>query len=413
MCKLNKLALAMLLASLASIHLPVQSAGQKTEVMHWWTSGGESAAVAKFADAYRAAGGIWADTAIAGGDQARSVAINRMVGGNPPTAAQFNISRQFQDVVEQDMLNNVDEIAARENWDKTLPEPIRNVLKIKGHYYAVPVNIHMPTWIWYSKSAFKKAGIDKEPVTPDEMFAALDKLKAAGLIPLAHGGQAWQETIVFMAMLANVGGKDLYLSVIRDRDTAAMNSEAFRKVLLSFKRLHSYVDTASPGRNWNDSTALLINGKAGMQIMGDWVMGEFVAAKQVAGREYGCMPGLGPKAPYLIQGDVFVFPKSRNAETIKAQKLLASIMVAPGPQLEFNKLKGSIPVRNDADPTQMNLCAKAGMEIMKDKSRHAGIGEIYLTPDQNGALTDVLTAYWNTNMTVEKAQKNIIAALKN
>ncbi|MBC3908360.1 ABC transporter substrate-binding protein [Undibacterium umbellatum] len=413
MRKLNKPALAMVLASLASVHLPAQSAGQKTEVMHWWTSGGESAAVAKFADAYRAAGGTWADTAIAGGDQARSVAINRMVGGNPPTAAQFNISRQFQDVVEQDMLNNVDEIAARENWDKTLPEPIRNVLKIKGHYYAVPVNIHMPTWIWYSKSAFKKAGIDKEPVTPDEMFAALDKLKAAGLIPLAHGGQAWQETIVFMAMLANVGGKDLYLSVIRDRDTAAMNSEAFRKVLLSFKRLHSYVDTASPGRNWNDSTALLINGKAGMQIMGDWVMGEFVAAKQVAGREYGCMPGLGPKAPYLIQGDVFVFPKSRNAETIKAQKLLASIMVAPGPQLEFNKLKGSIPVRNDADPTQMNLCAKAGMEIMKDKSRHAGIGEIYLTPDQNGALTDVLTAYWNTNMTVEKAQKNIIAALKN
>jgi len=201
--------------------------------------------------------------------------------------------------------------------------------------------------------------------------------------------------------------------VIRDRDTAAMNSEAFRKVLLSFKRLHSYIDTASPGRNWNDSTALLINGKAGMQIMGDWVMGEFVAAKQVAGREYGCMPGLGPKAPYLIQGDVFVFPKSRNAETIKAQKLLASIMVAPGPQLEFNKLKGSIPVRNDADPTQMNLCAKAGMEIMKDKSRHAGIGEIYLTPDQNGALTDILTAYWNTNMSVEKAQKNIIAALKN
>ncbi|MFZ6874312.1 ABC transporter substrate-binding protein [Undibacterium sp. Di27W] len=413
MRKLNKLALSILLGSLASMSLPAQAGGQKAEVMHWWTSGGESAAVARFADAYRAAGGIWTDTAIAGGDQARSVAINRMVGGNPPTAAQFNISRQFQDVVEQGMLNNVDEVAARENWDKTLPEPIRNVLKIKGHYYAVPVNIHMPTWIWYSKAAFKKAGIDKEPVTPDDMFAALDKLKAAGLIPLAHGGQAWQETIVFMAMLANVGGKDLYLSVIRDRDAAAMNSEAFRKVLLSFKRLHTYIDTASPGRNWNDTTALLINGKAGMQIMGDWVMGEFVAAKQVAGREYGCLPGLGPKAPYLIQGDVFVFPKTSNAETIKSQKLLASIMVAPGPQVEFNKLKGSIPVRNDADETQMNLCAKAGMEIMKDKSRHAGIGEIYLTPDQNGALTDVLTAYWNTNMPVEKAQKNIIAALKN
>ena len=413
MYKTNKPVLALLLGSLVAASMSAYAAGPKAEVMHWWTSGGESAAVARLADAYRAAGGVWTDTAIAGGDQARSVAINRMVGGNPPTAAQFNISRQFQDVVEQDMLNNVDDIATKENWDKTLPEPIRNVLKIKGHYYAVPVNIHMPAWIWYSKSAFKKAGIDKEPATPDELFAALDKLKAAGLIPLAHGGQAWQETIVFMAMLANVGGKDLYLSVMRDRNVTAMNSEAFRKVLLSFKRLRSYIDTASPGRNWNDTTTLLIKGTAGMQIMGDWALGEFVAAKQVAGREYGCMPGLGPKASYLIQGDAFVFPKTANPETIKAQKLLASIVVAPGPQLEFNKLKGSIPIRNDLDVTQLNLCAQMGLEIMKDKSRHAGIGEIYLTPDQNGALTDVLTAYWNTNMAVEKAQKNIIAALKN
>ena len=412
MLKLRKLVMATLLGS-PMLFSTAQAAGEKAEVMHWWTSGGESAAVAKFAQAYRAAGGNWTDTAIAGGDQARSVAINRMVGGNPPTAAQFNISRQFQDVVEQGMLNNVDDIAARENWDKTLPEPIRNVLKIKGHYYAIPVNIHMPAWIWYSKSAFKKAGIEKEPATPEELFAALDKLKAVGLIPLAHGGQAWQETIVFMAMLANVGGKDFYLSVMRDRDVAAMNSESFRKVLLNFKRLHSYIDTASPGRNWNDTTALLIQGRAGMQIMGDWAVGEFVAARQVAGRDYGCMPGLGPKAPYLIQGDVFVFPKTSNADSLKAQKLLASVLVAPAPVLEFNKLKGSIPVRNDVDASQMSLCAQTGLEIMKDKNRHAGIGEIYLTPDQNGALTDVLTAYWNTNMTVEKAQKSIISALKN
>jgi glucose/mannose transport system substrate-binding protein len=51
--------------------------------MHWWTSSSESAAVRKFADAYRAAG-VWGDTAIAGADQAKAVAINRIVGGNPP-----------------------------------------------------------------------------------------------------------------------------------------------------------------------------------------------------------------------------------------------------------------------------------------------------------------------------------------
>jgi len=385
----------------------------KAEVIHWWTSGGESAAVRKIADAYRAAGGIWIDTGIAGGDQARAVAINRVVGGNPPTAAQFNTSKQFLDVIEQGMLNHVDDVAQKEGWDKFLPEPILNVIRVNGHYYAVPVNINMPTWIWYSKAAFRKAGIDKEPATMDELFAALDKLKAAGLVPLAHGGQPWQETIVFLAVLANVGGKELYLSVLRDRDQRAIQSDAFRNVLNTFKRLRAYVDAGSPGRNWNDATAMLVSGRAGVQIMGDWAKGEFTAAKQTAGKEYGCIPGFGAKAPYLIQGDAFVFPKTTNPHAVRAQKLLASVMVAPATQLEFNKLKGSIPVRTDVDVKQLDICAQMGIAAVRDKSRQVGMAEIYLTPHQNGAMQDVLTAFWNTAMPVDKAQKSIAAALRN
>lgn len=388
-----------------------QAAGPKAEVMHWWTSSSESAAVRKFADAYRAAGGVWVDTAIAGADQAKAVAINRIVGGNPPTAAQFNTTKQFRDLIDQGSLNNVDDVALRDKWDLLLPGPMLDVIKVKGHYYALPVNIHMSTWIWYSKAAFKKAGITKEPATPDELFAALDKLKAAGLIGLAHGGQAWQENILFQAMLANVGGKELYLQVLRDRNPKALNSEAFKQVLVAFKRLQSYVDAGSPNRNWNDATAMLINGKAGIQIMGDWAKGEFSAARQSAGKDFGCIPGLGPQAPYLIQGDAFVFPKTSNADAVKAQKLLATTLLAPAAQLEFSKLKGSLPVRSDVDVSSMDACAQAGMAAMKDKSRQVGMIEVYITPDQNGALQDVLTAFWNTRMPVEKAQKSIAAAL--
>lgn len=405
--------LSVILAMVFTATAAVQAAENKAEVMHWWTSSSESAAVRKIADAYRAAGGVWVDTGIAGADQARAIAINRIVGGNPPAAAQFNTTKQFLDLVEQGMLNNIDDVARAEGWDKVLPEIVLNVIKVNGHYYAVPVNIHMQTWIWYSKAAFKKAGIVKEPASIDELFAALDKLKAAGIIPLAHGGQAWQETILFQAMLANLGGKELYLSTMRDRDQRALNSDAFKKVLLAFKRMQSYVDPGSPGRNWNDATALLISGKGGVQIMGDWVKGEFAAAKQVPGKDFGCIPGLTPTSPYLIQGDAFVFPKTGNAQTLSAQKLLAKVMLAPGTQLEFNKLKGSIPIRADVDTSSMDICAQAGMAIMKDKSRQVGISEVFLTPDQNGAIQDVLTAYWNTRMPVEKAQKNLAAALKN
>ena len=413
-CRKTLLALGIstLLSAPALAQVSAQS-GPRAEVIHWWTSGGESAAVKTLADAYRAQGGQWVDMAVALGEQARAVAINRIIGGNPPTAAQFNTSKQFLDIVDQGMLNNLDDVAARDGWDKFLPETVLNVIKVRGHYYAVPVNIHMPAWIWYSKAAFKKAGIATEPKTMDELFAALDKLKAAGLVPLAHGGQPWQDNTVFTAVLTNLGGRELYLKVLRDRDRNAIQSEAFKNVLLTFKRLQGYVDKGSPGRNWNDATAMLITGKAGVQIMGDWAKGEFSLAGQVAGKDYGCIAGFGANAPYIIQGDVLVFPKTDKPDAIKAQKLLASVVTTPAVQVAFNSKKGSIPIRTDVDASKMDVCAQQGISIMKDKTRHLGNGEIYLTPDQNGALADILTAYWNRNMPVEKVQKDIASALKN
>jgi glucose/mannose transport system substrate-binding protein len=393
--------------------LPAAARAKPTaEVIHWWTSGGESAAAQEVARAFQAAGGIWIDTPIAGGDQARAVTLNRMVGNNPPTAAQFNTTKQFVDLIEAGMLNDVDDLARRQDWDHVLPDPVIGVIRKDGHYFAVPFNLHMQVWIWYSKAAFRRAGIEREPATVDELFADLDKLKRAGIVPLAHGGQSWQETILFTSMLANVGGRDLYLQVLRDRDRKAILSPAFRHVLLAFKRLRAYADPDAPGRNWNDATAMLISGQAGVQIMGDWAKGEFAAAHQTPGVDFGCLPGLGAHALYVVQGDAFVFPKTDDPNAVAAQKLLARVIVDPDTQLAFNRLKGSIPIRPDVDVSRLDACAQKGMAIVRDRSRVVGTAEVYLSPDENGAMQDVLTDYWNTDMPVERAQKSIASALK-
>jgi glucose/mannose transport system substrate-binding protein len=402
------------LALLAGILVQAaHAAAPRAEVMHWWTAGGESAAVRTLANAYRAAGGVWVDTAIAGNEQARAIAVSRVVGGQPPTAALFNTSKQFLDLVEQGLLNNVDAVALRDGWAQFLPGPVLSAIRIRGHYYAAPVSLHMPTWIWYSKAAFRKAGITKEPATIDELLGALDRLKAAGLIPLAHGGQAWQENILFRAMLANVGGRDLYLKVVRDRDQTAIQSAAFRGVLLMFKRMHDYIDAGAPGRNWNDATALVITGKAGVQIMGDWVKAEFAVAKQVPERDYGCIPGLGPRSPYIVQGDAFVFPKSDDKDVAAAQQLLAHVVTSPAAQLAFSAQKGSLPIGRSFDPARLDPCARKGFAIMADPERVVGNDENYLTPDQNGTLSDILTDYFNRDVPVQTVQKNIARALAN
>src|SRR5258708_8702100 len=150
----------------------------RAEVIHWWTSGGEAAAVRALANAYRAAGGVWVDTAIAGADQARAVAISRIIGNDAPAAALFNTSRQFRDLIDQGLLITLDDVARRENWETILPEPMLNAVRVGGHYYAAPVSLHMPTWIWYSHAALRRARCAAQPPDFDELVTPLANLHA-------------------------------------------------------------------------------------------------------------------------------------------------------------------------------------------------------------------------------------------
>lgn len=385
---------------------------QEAEVIHWWTSGGESAAISVLADAFEERGGTWVDSAVAGGSAARSAAINRIIGGDPSTAALFNTSQQYHEIIGEGLLNDIDDVATRNDWDNVLPAPIVEAIKVDGKYYAAPVNIHMPLWIWYSMDALEQAGIASPPETMEEFFTALDALEEADITPLALGGQRWQENLLFSAVMTNVGGRDLWTSVYGDKDEAAINSPEFREVIETFIRLKPYVDAASPGRNWNDATAMLINDDAGFQFMGDWAKGEFKQADQEIGVDYGCLPGLRPDAPYVLGGDVFVFPRTDDPAQIEAQNMLVETMTAPDVQVAFNNLKGSIPIRSDVDVAGLDECAALGMEIMSDASRQAPDAAQMMDEYVYGSVQDIVTELWNTDMSVEEAVERFDSALR-
>lgn len=382
---------------------------QKAEVIHWWTSGGEAAAIKVFADAYGKGGGTWVDTPIAGGGgaQARTVMANRTLGGDPPTAAQYNYGKQYEEIIKAGLLNNLDAVATKGNWDKLLPEKIKNAVKVDGHYYAVPVNLHNENWVWYNKAVLAKAGA-KEPTNLDEMFAAMDKVKAAGVTPLALGGQGWQEGITFRGVLLAVGGQDLFFKTFKDKDTSG---PGLRKALDTFKKLKGYTDSGSPGRDWNLATGMVIEGKAAFQMMGDWAKGEFVNANKVAGQDYGCFMAGGPKMPYAIGGDVFVFPKGKSKDSEAAQMKLAEMMISPSMQVAFNNKKGSIPIRTDVDTTKMDVCAQAGVQAVKEGRLLQSDNEL-LSPDAKGAYEDVISKFWNSEQSVDDTVKAMAVALK-
>jgi glucose/mannose transport system substrate-binding protein len=381
----------------------------KAEVIHWWTSGGESAAVRVFADKFNAAGGEWVDTAIAIGENARAAGINRIVGGSPPTAMQFNTGAQFDEIVAAGFLRDLDGVAAAGNWREVLPAAVIKATTRGDHFYAVPVNIHGQNWLWYNPKVLADAGVEP-PTSFEELIAIAPKLEAQGSIPLAHGGQSWQDHLVFDAVLLAEAGRGVFERIYGAVDIDAANSAEFRKAAETYGALRPLVDAGSPGRNWNDATNLVITGKAATQVMGDWAKGEFVAAGLTAGNEYGCntLPG-----GYIMGGDVFVFPLVSDPAQQAAQVKLAALMLAPDTQIEFNMKKGSVPVRLDLDVSAMDECAQKGMAALQDPVQQVPSINFLASPDLVGATRDVITQYWNTpGMSVDDFVERFIGAMK-
>lgn len=384
---------------------------QKAEVLHWWTSAGESAAVKVFADQYTKGGGIWVDNAIAGGANARAAGINRIVGGNPPTMMQFNTGKQFDELVTNDLVRDVENTAKAGKWREIMPKPIVEATVRDGKFYAVPVNIHGQNWLFYNTKLFKDAGVEP-PKTFPELIEVGEKLKAKGVIPLALGGQPNWEHNLFRAVLVGSGGADLFRSVYGKRDPKAAKSAEFKEAAELFGKLRSLVDSGSPGRNWNDAAALVITDKAAMHFNGDWAKGEFTAAGQTAGKEYGCtIVGKDPRL--VIGGDIFVFPATKDKDQLAAQDKLAGVLLDPATQLEFNKKKGSIPVRLDVDVSSMDICAQKSASVLKNPENQVEAMELLSTPNFSGAMQDAVTQYWNNpNMSADAFVEKVTAAMQ-
>jgi len=396
--------LAAVLAATAVLPL---SAAQATdlEVTHWWTSGGEAAAVAELAKAFDATGNKWIDGAIAGsGGTARPIMVSRITGGDPMAATQFNHGRQAEELVEAGLMRDLTDVATREKWTEIVkPASLLDSCTIDGRIYCAPVNIHSWQWLWLSNAAFEKAGV-AVPANWDEFVAASPALEAAGIVPLAVGGQPWQAAGAFDVLMVAIAGKDTFYKVFKDKDAEVAAGADIAKV---FKAADD-ARRMSKGTNvqdWNQATNLVITGKAGGQIMGDWAQGEFALAGQVAGKDYSCLPGLGVNEIISTGGDAFYFPVLKDEEKSKAQDVLAATLLAPETQVAFNLKKGSLPVRGDVDLAAANDCMKKGLEILAAGNVIEGTDQL-LSADSQKQKEDLFSEFFaNPSMTPEDAQK--------
>ncbi|EPJ80754.1 putative glucose ABC transporter, periplasmic glucose-binding protein [Pseudomonas sp. CFII64] len=409
MNSISRLATVISLASLFPLSAVAAESKGSVEVVHWWTSGGEKAAVDVLKAQVEKDGFIWKDGAVAGGggSTAMTVLKSRAVAGNPPGVAQIK-GPDIQEWASTGLLDTdaLKDVSKEEKWDSLLDKKVSDTVKYEGDYVAVPVNIHRVNWLWINPEVFKKAGITKNPTTLEEFYAAADKLKAAGFIPLAHGGQPWQDSTVFEAVVLSVMGADGYKKALVDLDEKALTGPEMVKSLTELKKVATYMDADGKGQDWNLEAAKVINGKAGMQIMGDWAKSEWTAAKKVAGKDYECVafPGTEKAFTYNIDS-LAVFKQSKDKDTTAAaQQDIAKVVLGENFQKVFSINKGSIPVRNDMlnkmDSYGFDSCAQTAAKDFLADAKTGGLQpsmahNMATTLAVQGAFFDVITNFIN------------------
>ena len=384
------------------------------EVLHWWTSGGEAAALNVLKEDLESKGVGWQDMPVAGGggEQAMTVLRARVTAGNAPTAVQM-LGFDIQDWGREGAAADLNSVAAREGWDQVVPPALQAFSKYDGKWIAAPVNVHSTNWVWASKSALDKAGA-KIPTNWDEMVDALEKLRAAGYVPLAHGGQAWQEATIFDGVLLSVGGPDFYRKAMIDLDSAALGGAQMKEAFRRMSVLRGFVDDNFSGRDWNLASAMVIEEKAGMQVMGDWAKGEFLNAGKKPGSDFVCFRFPGTQGAVTFNSDQFVMFRV-GQERRDAQEKLASAIMSPVFQSAFNVVKGSVPARTDVPNSDFDDCGKKGM---KDLAEAAGNGTLLgsmahghaVPAGAKNAFYDVITAHFNGELSDDEAVAELQAA---
>ncbi|WP_198082707.1 ABC transporter substrate-binding protein [Variovorax sp. E3] len=415
----QKFAVSAITAVCLALGTGAAMAQQSVEVLHWWTAGGEAAALNVLKGNLEKQGVKWNDMPVAGGSgEAAMTALRaRVTSGNPPTASQMQ-GFDILDWGKQGLVADLNTLAQKGGWDKVVPPALQKFSKYNGKWIAAPVNIHSTNWVWANQVVLAKAGVTAEPKNWDEFIAAADKVQKAGFIAIAHGGQPWQDATLFENVAVATGGVDYYRKAFIELDGKTLASPTTEKVFQRMGQLRKLVDKDFSGRDWNVASGMVIGGKAGFQVMGDWAKGEFVNARQVPGKDFACFRFPGTQGIVTFNADQFVMFKLKDADKEAAQQKLANAILEPGFQSAFNVVKGSAPARTDVPDTAFDACGKKAIKDVAEASQaHTLVGSMahgHAVPASiKNAFYDVITRHFNGQIDDKKAVAALASAARN
>ena len=222
---------------------------------------------------------------------------------------------------------------------------------------------------------------------------------------------------MFESVALGVGGAAFYKKALVQLDQAELTSPTMTKVFDTLGKVKGYIDKDAAGRDWNLATAMVINGKAGFQFMGDWAKGEFTAAGKVPGKDFLCAAAPGTEKSYTFNIDSFAMFSQKAADAQKGQLALADAIMSPQFQEVFNLNKGSIPVRPDISRAKFDSCAIKSMDDFTSSGKSGGLVPSFahgmaISSAAQGAIVDVIAKFMNSSMSSADAVAALAKAAK-
>ncbi|WP_166104325.1 ABC transporter substrate-binding protein [Duganella aceris] len=327
------------------------------QVLHWWTSASERKAADLLAARLADERIDWQDVAIPGGAGlgAGKVLKGRVLAGDAPEVTQI-IGVSIAEWADMGLLLELDNVATAGNWNNFLFPTIRQLIQHRKHVVAAPLGIHRVNTLYYNRALFAQLKLTP-PQTWSEFEAAAQRLRAAGVQPLAQSSQDWQVAALFENLVLAESGPEFYRELFVRRSPAAAADRRTAEALRRLRTIKGWIRQPDE-RPWTDVVGQFARQQAGMMIMGDWAKSELAEHNQTLDQDYGCgaAPGTGNYHLYSVDTLAMFTGDYRH---MPAQEKMARLLMTPSVQADFNALKGGVPVRRDADPARMDSCARA------------------------------------------------------
>lgn len=383
------------------------SMGNAVELLHWWTSNGEREALAELESALEQQGIALKSSPVhgGGGDTAMTVLQARAIAGNPPEMALIE-GPGIQSWATLGFVSDLHSVATEQKWDERLPDIATSINTYKNHFVAAPVNIHRVNWLWVNKAVF-----DENKLTPptdwDEFFTVAETLKAQGIPALSIGNEPWQLAILFEVLALGLYGSDYYRELLIEFDDALVTNQKTVELFKTFRRLKPYMTDPSIPASWDTATLNMAEGKAAMQLQGDWVKGELSYMKLTPNKDYDCLPAPGTDNTFIYNVDSFVLFRLRTEASQNMANQLANTLVSSDFQSRFNQKKGSIPILKDVDMTPFDLCAKASKQAfvlaeMNNTLLPSMSDSMAVAPQLQEAMLELINHYFNDDTFTEE-----------